>query len=35
MKEIVFRLEFDTVKRVRVFQALFMTPPRSIRLESS
>jgi len=35
MKEIVFKLEFESVKRVRVLQVLFMTPPRSVRIEST
>lgn len=35
MKEITFRLEFDTIKRLRYTSILFMTAPKEVRLEST
>jgi len=35
MKEITYRLEFDTVKRLRYIAVLFMTAPKDVRLEST
>jgi hypothetical protein len=35
MKEITFRLEFETIKRLRYTSILFMTAPKEVRLEST
>ena len=35
LKEITFRLEFETTSRLRYIGVLFMIPPREIKLESS
>jgi hypothetical protein len=34
-KEITFRVEFDTVRRIRHMFVVFMTAPRSIKIEST
>ena len=35
MKEVTFRLEFETTKRVRFLSVLFLTAPQSVRIEST
>jgi hypothetical protein len=34
-KEMSFRMEFDTVSRLRFIAVLFMIPPREVKMESS
>ena len=35
MKEITFRLEYDTTRRLRNLQVVFRTPPKAVRIEST
>jgi len=35
MKEITFRLEYDTTRRLRNLQVVFRTPPKAVRVEST